>query len=565
MQTYIVRVLLFIALLASPLWVGGASAQYPGFDAPSSKGSGGGGGGSGFAPVSPVIDGGGIPMGATSQIMVKFRNDAGQPVETGQINLYPSSTVSAVVTQNHCSKEPLASGAECAIAVSVTGLQAGAWRVEMLMLHSGRSRLVTVTMSGSVEQSADASKTLMSEIETVPDKLDFGALGTSQTLVEPVILRNVTSGPIDISKVSINAAERSGYKVQSDCKTLQAGQACIAVVTWAPTQKGPATGALVIAHSGKTALSSVSLSGDYTPDSVSGADVFPNAVPGKGLLVSSQESVAFGTAVSSASTITVSLVNVGDAPLKIKDIRLAGSDNGLSLGRSGCSKDMTLEPVEACPLTLTWAPTRVGALLDDVQILHDGARGVLVLPVRGTSDSVVSQDQKAIVLSEAAPPTKIISSDVSEPEVKKSKEDDDEEDAKPVAKSKGRTSNVNAASALDGLKITSFSGTRAIVNGPGGSRLIYDDEQIMLGGVVWDVNIQKNGIEFSAGDDKVLLLFDRSLSAVNRTYGRSKNKSSAGGANKTAASMVEPISAASETQADEPAQETPEPPPEPET
>ena len=49
----------------------------------------------------------------------------------------------------------------------------------------------------------------------------------------------------------------------------------------------------------------------------------------------------------------------------------------------------------------------------------------------------------------------------------------------------------NTASLLDGYKITSFSPTRAIINGPGGSRIVFDNEEIVLGGVPWFVTIKK--------------------------------------------------------------------------
>ena len=531
-----IRIAIAAFLLASAVVYGGSAfAQYPGFDAPSLRSGGGGSGG--FVPVLPKIDGGEIPIGATAQVVVRFRNEGAQPIEAGQINLYPSSTVSANVSLNQCAKEALAPEAECAIAISVKGLQAGSWRVEMLMLHSGRTRLVTATMAGTVEASDDMSKNLSSDIEAIPDKLDFGSLGSSQTLVEPVILRNITSNTLTIEGIDVNAGERSGYSVTSDCKELQAGQACIAVVTWAPTQRGPSTGGLVINHSGPSAVSTISLNGDYSPDAVAQAEVFPNAIPGKGLLVSSQDGFDFGSGVSSASTITVSLVNVGDADLGIGDIRLSGSDNGLSMGSTGCSKGLILKPVEACPLTLTWSPTRVGALLDDVQIIHDGARGVLVLPIRGVSEDVVSQDQKAIVLSQA--PTQVI----NQPDVMESKPEPKkvEPEPKPVdeAATEQVKANINAAAALDGLKITSFSPARAIVNGPGGSRLIHNKEQIMLGGIVWDVNIQKNGIEFTSGADRVLLLFDRSLSSINRIQGKSSSQDKKADSDVKAAKPVE--------------------------
>lgn len=499
-------------------------AQYPGFDGPSVRA--GAGSGAGIVAVTQNVDGGVVPIGATAQVVVLFRNEGGQPLETGQINLYPSSTVSANVSLNQCADTPLQSGAECAIAISVKGLQAGPWRVEMLMLHSGRSRLVTSTLSGNVEASGDSSDKLSSDIETIPAKVDFGGLATSQTLVESVILRNITSNPIDISEVVINASENSGYSVQSDCKTLAAGQACVASVKWAPTLKGPATGALVIKHNGSTAVANVPLSGEFSPDTIEEAEIFPKAVPGKGLLVSSQKDIDFGNSVSTASTITVSLVNTGDTSLKLKGIKIAGSDNGLSLSSDGCATGMTLEPIEACPLTVNWSPTRVGKLIDDVQVLHDGARGVLVLPVRGESLGVVSQDQKAIVLTSSAsgerePPTRVIGGDDMSGDTSSSSSS--RSSSGSASYSGGGV--TNASSALDGLKITSFSASRAIVNGPSGSKLVHNNEPIMLGGVQWDVQIQKNGIEFSSGADRVLLLFDRSLSSINRISSQSSSGS----------------------------------------
>ncbi len=484
-------------------------AQYPGFDAPGTRVSGGA---IGLVPVESSVDGGSIPTGATAQVVVRFRNEGAQPVETGMINLYPSSNISANVSLNQCEAEPHPSGAECALAIPVKGLQSGAWRLEMLMRHTGRTRLVTATLSGTVDASGDSSNKLSSDIETIPDELDFGSLGSSQTIVEPVILRNITSVPIKISDVAISASDGSGYTVDTDCAELQAGQACIATIRWAPTQKGPSTGVLVVRHDGPTALASVSLSGDYTPDKSDEATVFPDAVPGRGLLVSSQEEVDFGDAISSASTITVSLVNTGDAPLELKDIKIAGSDNGLSLNNEGCSNGLVLMPIEACPLTLTWSPTRIGSLLDDVQIKHDGARGVLVLPVRGSADMSVSQDQKAIVLQSSAP-TKVIGSDGVSSDSLPEKQNN----------ASGLPTLANAASALDGFRITSFSSGRAIVNGPSGSRLLHNNQDVVLGGVQWGVSIQENGIEFASGEDRVLLLFDRSLSSVSRNNSNSSS------------------------------------------
>lgn len=522
----------------------------------------GGAVGEGLVAVEPTVDGGAVPIGATAQVVVRFKNEGAQPVQTGKIRLYPSSTVSGTISMNQCEESPLTTGAECAIALSVKALQAGPWRVEMLMSHNGRTRLVTATLSGTVEAAAEGTNTLRSDIEAIPEAVDFGSLSASQTLVQPVILRNITSIGIDVKDIYIDASEQAGYKLDTECDRLEPGQACIATISWAPKLKGPSTGVLVIKHTGPTALSSVIVKGEYAPETVDQAETFPEAVPGKGLLVSSQTEVNFGEDVQTASTITVSLVNAGDAPLKIGDIQISGSDNGLSFRGKGCVSGLVLEPIEACPLTIFWAPTRAGILLDDIQVTHDGARGILVLPVRGTSTNSVSQDQGAILLSggsdliqqnsgssvlrdENGEEFEIVdvesdgSSQPTEEQIRRQQQLAASDNSRRTG---GYQPNIpNASAVLDGLKITSFSPTRAIINGPSGSRIVFNNEPIVLGGVPWDVKIQRNGIEFSYKEQTVLLLFDRSLSSVNRIQSQSDSGSSSGSTSSSSTEAAAPI------------------------
>lgn len=498
--------LLFAALFMLGIFLSGTVFAQGGFDDPMSRGQAGGGGD--FVPVEAEVDGGEIKIGTSTQVVVLFRNDSGRPVETGAIQLYPSSTVSGTVSLNQCSQEPLPAGAVCAIAISVKGLQSGPYRIDMLMRHSARSRLVTASLSGQIRITEDAADKFLSDIEAIPDEIDFGDANTSQPVIKGIVLRNTTSEVVDINSIYIDAAEQSGYSLRTDCDRLESGQACIVTVKWSPVLKGQASGVLLVNHSGPTSVASVNLDGDYNPDSTEEAKIFPETVPGKGLIVSSQSEIDFGSEINSLSTITVSLVNVGDAPVTLKDIRMSGKDTGLNVANNGCMPDMVLEPVEACPLTVSWAPVREGSIIDDLQILHDGARGVLVLPVRGEADSVVSQDNRAVRL--AGRDTATLASD-----------DFDPNDIVIV-----RDDNIDPTSVLDGFVVTSHAPTRAIISGPGGSRIVYDGEEVILGGFLWDVTIRPSGVEFRSGENKALILFDRSLSSFNRS--RSQSSSGAG-------------------------------------
>ncbi|HEY0901730.1 MAG TPA: choice-of-anchor D domain-containing protein [Micavibrio sp.] len=514
----ITRVLWALGLMAANVAALGAPAMaQTAFGDPPSRGGTGTTSGGDLVPVQAAIDGGTISVGATSQVVVLFRNDSGRPLQTGAIQLYPSSTVSASTALNNCNQEELAAGAVCAVSVSVKGLQAGSWRVEMLMRHSGRARLVTTTLSGSVTAADTTEKEFISDIEAIPNELDFGDLESAQSVVRGVVLRNITSEPIDINAIYIEAAAQSGYSLRTDCSRLNPGQACIVTVTWSPVLEGQASGVLLVEHNGPTSVASVKLEGEFKPLETQQAKAFPRAVPGKGLLVASQEKVDFGSGVATTSAITVSLVNIGDAPLTISDVALANGDNGVSISKKGCGAKTVLEPVEACPLTLTWSPVREGAVLDDVQVTHNGTRGVLVLPVRGTSTAIISQDTKAVRISGATATATIGSGD--------------------SLGAQGETvivrdSSVDPASVLDGFVVTSHSPKRSIISGPGGSRIVYDGEEVVIGGFLWNVYIRGSGVEFRSGEDKVLLLFDRSLSSVNRVTGQSGS----GGSSSTSSS-----------------------------
>lgn len=548
--------ILILLLLVSAAYAQGPSAF---FDPGASQAGGGGVLGGGLVPVEPTVDGGEVPIGATSQVVVRFRNEGSQPVQTTSIRLYPSSTISANISLDQCQEAALGPGAECAIALSIKGLQAGSWRVEMLVSHTGRTRLVSATITGTVAASAEGADQLSSDIESIPEEVDFESLSASQALIEPVILRNMTSVPINITDIYIDAPDNAGFTLKTECAELQPGQACIATVRWSPTLPGPVSGVLVAKHDGPSAVTSVPLMGEYTPEEMDEALIFPEAVPGRGLLVASQEEIDFGDEINRASTITVSLVNAGDTELTIRDIILAGQDNGLSISGAGCQPGQVLQPVEACPLTISWSPTSVGALLDDVQIVHSGARGVLVLPVRGEATAVVSRDQGTIMMSDMAP-VSIGGTDITASANNADAATDNEngegqgqgqgqglsgfdpaaQNQRAADANRGRAANrgfmpaiSNPASVLDGLKITSFSPTRAIVAGPGGSRIVFDSEDVVLGGVPWNVNFQRNGIEFTYQGQTVLLLFDRSLSSINRV-GTQSDITSSGDTTETA-------------------------------
>lgn len=478
------------------------------FDDPGSRTASGGAASAdvGLVPVKPDTDGGEISVGGSQQVVVLFRNTMTQPIEIGAVNLYPSSTVTASVAMNDCVKEPLPSGAECPIALSVSAFQTGPWRVEMLVRHSGRSRVVTATVRGTVASGENGDEQVKTDLQPVPDSIDFGTLTSGKPLVRSIVVRNVTSGELTVKDVTLQASATAEYNLETNCEKLQTGQACLVSLSWSPKQKGPSEGFIVVQHTGSTGVTSIPIKGIFEPGANEKATMFPNTIPGRGVLVSSEEEIEFGEAVDSEASYTLSLVNVGDADLELQKIALSGADTGLSIGQNGCTQGRVLAPVEACALTVVWSPLRASPVRDDLQITHDGARGVLVIPITGTATKTYNRDSKSI-----------------------------------VARGGVYKRQINPEQVLQGYIVSSHSPTRAIINGPGGSRVVLDGQQLSLGGIKWRVHIVETGVEMIDGDDKVLLLFDRSLS----TGSRASTSASAGVVASSTASTTGTASSAS--------------------
>lgn len=549
-------------VFAAAVTISSAALAQSAFDDPGSRATGGQAGD--LKPVTDKVDAGSVTLGSSGQAVILFRNDDSKPIKTGAINLYPSSNISATIGENQCAMDAIAPGEICAISLQIKGLQQGKFRIEMLMRHDGRAKLLTSTIDGNVDSTGTDAKDLISDLETIPNMIDFGTLDESRPQVKAVILRNKTSKSINIESIDVSAGDQSGFSIESNCGELATGAACVGAITWSPEQRGPATGTVIVRHSGATGVSTVELKGAYDPEEAEKATLFPEAIPGKGLLVSSTENIDFGSGVSRSASITASLVNVGDAPVTLTAIRMTNSENGIKTEPTGCTVGEVLGPLEACPLTLTWEPVREGTIVDDVQVAHTGARGILVMPLRGSAAKPVNRDSKAIMLGEQGPEAIIrniqplsmdemgedVALDADESSAAKTGDADKKttskpsssagESAKPASSTVTSTSGersmpqVDVRGILDGYTITSYSSNRAIVSGPGGSRVVFNGEQAVIGGVLWSISIRPSAVEFQNGAQKVLLLFDRSLSSVNLL----DTQSSGGGSTTTPSSAT---------------------------
>jgi hypothetical protein len=360
---------------------------------------------------------------------------------------------------------------------------------------------------------------LQSEIESYPTDLDFGQVTTSAPMVRSLALRNNTGRAIKVESIQLAAAPNSGFQVSAPkCRELKPSQACVATVSWTPTAEGIVEGVIVLRHDGASGAMRVGLKGGYNPKKVEMASRFATAVPGEGLLIPDQDKVDFGSSVDGAASISISLVNQGDKSLTLRQVKLAGSDNGLSLSSSDCRRSKELEVGEACVLTVNWQPRRIGPVIDDVQILHTGTRKVLVLPVRGSAVQPVSNNSGPLIAYGDRIPDmpKIEGGKIDESVLKAAGVQTTSSVSTPTARNEALTAD-NVAPSLDGYRISSVSLDHAIIAGPKGRMIIKDGVPQVVAGVRWTPRIVPEGLELASGKKIVLLLFDRSLTVMQST------------------------------------------------
>lgn len=509
----IAQLVLVLSLVMFGAWSSNdAFAQTKGFEDPPLTGSSAGG--QDLTPVKAEMGGGVIEVGGTVEVISLFKNTSGQPINLKDLELIPSSNISAVIGVNQCSNGAIEPGVECAVTITIEGLSPGEYRVGMLLNHDARSKLSTAAITGVVGGAGSLGGIQAgTTIESIPNELDFGVLNSRSPLVRSIVLRNPTSQPINVYSIDLVASDSSGFEVTAiDCVTLLAGQSCLASVTWAPSVQGKTEGLVVIRHDGATGVLSIGVKGDYQPTKQATASRFPDPIPGQGLIIADREGIDFGDDVDGAASITASLVNNGDSSVKIKFIKLAGSDNGLSLAGGGCADGTILQPTDACAMTVNWLPRREGPIIDDIQISHDGARGVLILPVRGEAVEPVSSDLPVMSLSGIENVPKISGSSIQESAVTAKKS---------PSKARGESSAMSLgsgdATSLNGYKVTSHSEKRAVISGPRGRLIVADGDVQVVAGSRWITKIVPDGVEMIGQRNSVLLVFDRSFNFNNES------------------------------------------------
>jgi hypothetical protein len=280
---------------------------------------------------------------------------------TATINILGIQTTPDFTIASNCST--IVPGASCALAVTFTP-QA-----------STQSTSFSQTRIGAIEISSNSSTSLEfislvgisspSTLTVAPASLSFGTVLVGANTSLSLQLTNSSSAPASI--ISIAATGDFAASIGS-CPpagtTLAVGASCTAQITFAPTQSGTRTGTLSIANSASAQPLTVPLTGNGTQSHL---QITPS-------------SLGFGSvAVGSSSRLSLTLTNVGTAPVAGMSLAIAG-DYAIT---TPCNL-ATLAPLASCSATIAFTPSSAGTHTASLTITSSDASSPDTVALTGT-------------------------------------------------------------------------------------------------------------------------------------------------------------------------------------
>ena len=197
-------------------------------------------------------------------------------------------------------------------------------------------------------------------------QLNFPALAPGEVSTQTIVVGNTGATPVDMPVFRVIGENPTVFRVASDCYTapLPPGTRCLIQIAFAPDSPGAQSATLFIGEEGPQ----IALSGAK----VAALSAIPSTRP-------------FGQILDDTGAIpqSVLLVNSGEIPVTINQIRLDGpARNDFYVTLDLCSH-IPLNPREQCQVTLGFLPSRPGEYQADLIIGSRVLPTPFVVPLSG--------------------------------------------------------------------------------------------------------------------------------------------------------------------------------------
>jgi hypothetical protein len=294
---------------------------------------------------------------------VTLRNTGEQPLSIESIGLAGTSAANFAISGDS-GEATLAPGEARTVQVTFTPSGAGLVDAQLTIQHNDT-------------RPASPQKVGLSGIGQVPTiSLSASLLPFSNQLVgsssaeQTLTVTNTGQAPLVMGSLAIEGAHAGEFSVtDSSSGTLAPGESRTIGVRFTPAARGVRTASLSISDNAEGSPHRVGLSGTGIAPEV----------------LLSPSSLEFGSQLlTTSNTQSVVLQNVGDAPLRVDTIALAGANvTDFSLASDGCAGQELL-PGSICTLNVRFRPAAIGSRSASLVITDNAAGGPRVVPLSGT-------------------------------------------------------------------------------------------------------------------------------------------------------------------------------------
>lgn len=304
---------------------------------------------------------------------VEIRNLGDEPLTVRRVRVEPAAA-GFTVSAGACVDRPVPIGGACEMTVVRTASAQGVGDAEIVLVYTrpgqdedGERR---ISLTG---------RTVAPRLTVAPDRLDLGTVpsGTAGPF-RSVRMENRGTAPVTVREIALDGSGADAFGLDASCagRTLGPGEGCELRVRFRPVREGAEEARLRLRPAdGDGSALTVSLRGE-------GVVGRPRAAP---------ERLGFpAVAATRRADRTLTVTNVGRAPLRVGDVRIEGRSEGdFRVVGNACGRG-ALEPDASCELTVRFAPGSDGGRERSavLRLEHDGAGstpGELTVPLSGSA------------------------------------------------------------------------------------------------------------------------------------------------------------------------------------
>lgn len=314
--------------------------------------------GSGTLQLNPAaVSFGNVSVGKSSSQTVTISNSGTATLTVNQATVSNSQFKLSGITF----PMSMPVGQSSNLTVSVTPTASGPVNGTLSVQGDASSAPVVVNLSAT---GVAASQ----QISISSNSISFGSVVVGSQGTSSLTISNTGGSDLTVSGVSVSGTGFAFSGITAP-KVISAGQSSPVSLTFSPTTASAATGSLTITSNDPTnPTMTVALSGTGT------------AAP-TGSLQANQSSLSFGNVGTGTSSVKqITLTNTGTGSLQITGITVSGG----GFTTSGVTVPITLSPSSQAVLSVTFAPTAIGAATGTVTVTSNGTGSPLSIPVSGT-------------------------------------------------------------------------------------------------------------------------------------------------------------------------------------